>query len=63
MSLSADLVAALPRVEGVLNYLARMPEKPRSYTYDPPPGVVQNNAVYEPHRLPIHDLRSVADRL
>jgi hypothetical protein len=63
MSLSADLVAALPRVEGVLNYLAPMPEKPRSYTYEPPPGVAQNNAVYEPRRLPIHDLRSVADRL
>jgi hypothetical protein len=63
MSISPTMLADLPRVEAVLNYLAPMAEKPRNYTYDPPPGVAQTNAVYEPHRLPIHDLRPVADAI
>ena len=63
MSLSPARVSSLPHVDGILNYLAPMAEKPRNYTYDPPPGVPQSNAVYEPHRLPIHDARSVAGRL
>jgi hypothetical protein len=63
MSLSPARVSSLPHVVGILNYLAPMAKKPRNYTYDPPPGVPQSNAVYEPHRLPIYDARSVADRL
>ena len=39
MILSTDMIERLPRVEGLLNYLAPMPEKPMNLTYDPPPGV------------------------
>src|ERR1700761_5150751 len=63
MSLSPAAVSRLPHVVGVLNYLAPMAEKPRNYTYEPPPGVAQSNAVYEPHELPIFDARSVAAHL
>ncbi len=63
MSLSAAAVSRLPHVVGVLNYLAPMAEKPRNYTYEPPPGVAQTNTVYEPHALPIFDARSVAGHL
>jgi len=63
MSLSAAAVRHLPHVLGVLNYLAPMAERPRNYTYEPPPGVAQTNAVYEPHALPIFDARSVAGHL
>ncbi|GGE98999.1 methyltransferase [Aliidongia dinghuensis] len=63
MSLSAAQIESLPRVEAVLNYLAAMTEKPRNYTYEPPPGIPQNNAVYEPHRLAISNARPFADRL
>jgi hypothetical protein len=39
MPLSPDLIDRLPHVEGILNYLAPMPEQPMNLTYDPPPGV------------------------
>jgi hypothetical protein len=53
-------VDALPHVEGELHYLARMAERPRTYTYDPPEGVPRSNSTYEARRLPIHDARSLA---
>ena len=33
------MIERLPHVEGVLNYLAPMAEKPMNLAYDPPPGV------------------------
>jgi len=63
MSVSPALVSSLPAILVDLNYLVPMAEKPRNYTYDPPPGVAQSNARYAPHRLPIYDARPVADQL
>jgi hypothetical protein len=49
----------LPFVQGELNYLARMTERPRNYTYDPPPGVPRSNVVHETHVVPVYDLRAI----
>ena len=56
-------VERLPHVDAVLNYIAPTPEKPRSYTFDPPPGVERISAKYENHTLRIHDLRPAAAAL
>jgi hypothetical protein len=58
-ALSARTVA-LPHVNAVLNYLAPMTERPRNYTYDPPPGVARSNSVAETHVVPIISARPVA---
>jgi hypothetical protein len=63
MSLSPAIVASLPYVDAALNYLAPMTEKPRNYTFEPPPGVPQSNAVFESRRLPVFNLRPVADQV
>lgn len=60
MTLHPDVIDRLPHVDGALTYLARMTEKPHTYTYDPPPGVPRSNIVTEAHVLPIHDLRPLA---
>jgi len=60
MSLSASDIEQLPYVEAVLNYIVPTIEKPRSYTYDPPPNVPRISASYEAHRVPIRDLRPAA---
>jgi len=54
---------ALPFVTGALNYLAPMAERPHTLTYEPPAGVARTNIVNETHRVPIYDLRPVADTL
>jgi hypothetical protein len=38
MSLDPQLIRSLPRVEGVLSYLAPIVEKPYNLAYDPAPG-------------------------
>ncbi len=63
MSLNSDVLSRLPHVEGVFNYLTPMAEKPRNFTYDPPPGVAQTNAAYEPHSMHVYDARPVAYEL
>src|SRR5258707_14206952 len=63
MTLSRDVIERLPHVEGVLNYLAPMAEKPMNLAYDPPPGVPRSNGVPEPHVMAIHDARAVMGRL
>src|ERR1700724_3762005 len=63
MSLSSDVIERLPRVEGLLNYLAPMAEKPMNLTYDPPPGARRPTGIPEPHVMRIHDARPVAGRL
>jgi hypothetical protein len=40
-----DAVSSLPQVTGEIVYLARTPEKPHIYTYDPPEGVPKTNIV------------------
>ncbi len=51
-----------PKVEAELNYLAPSPERPRSYTFEPPPGTPQTNVAAEPHLVPIYDARPHARR-
>jgi hypothetical protein len=50
----------LPHVEAELNYLAATTERPRNYTYDPPPGEPRNSAARDPQRVPVHDVRPIA---
>src|SRR5215510_13515427 len=63
MSLSSDVIERLPSVEGLLNYLSPMAEKPMNLAYDPPPGMPRSTGVQEPHVMRIHDARPVAGRL
>jgi hypothetical protein len=63
MALSNDVVARLPHVEGILNYMAPMAEKPMNLSYDPPPNVPRSNSTAEPHVMTIHDARPVAGQL
>jgi hypothetical protein len=60
MSLHTNVIEELPLVEAELNYLGPMAERPRNYTFEPPPGVPRRNAPLEPHRIPIRDVRPVA---
>jgi hypothetical protein len=60
MSLNPQTIEQLPHVEGVLNYLAPMAEKPYNLTYEPPPGKPRSNGQPEPHQVPIFDMRPVA---
>ncbi len=60
MSLQASVIANLPYVEADMNYLALMLDRPRNYTFEPPPGVPRSNANHEAHKVAIHDARPVA---
>ena len=63
MSLQSSIIANLASVQADMNYLAPMLERPRNYTFEPPPGVPRSNTVNVSHRVPIHDARPVADRV
>src|SRR5215472_11586707 len=63
MTLSPDVIDGLPHVEGVLNYLAPMAERPINLAYDPSPGVPRSTGEPEPHRVVIYDARPLAGRL
>ena len=63
MALSSDVIERLPHVEGILNYLAPMADKPMNLAYDPPPGVARATGTPEPHRMMIYDARPVAAQL
>jgi hypothetical protein len=63
MSLNPQQIERLPHVEGVLNYLAPMAEKPYNLTYEPAPGEPRSNGQPEPHKVAIHDMRPVAEQL
>jgi hypothetical protein len=52
-----DPVLTLPHVEADLHYLAAMTERPRNYTFDPPPGIPRSNTVHETHKVAIYDAR------
>jgi len=56
-------IDGLPYVEGILNYLAPMAERPMNLAYDPPPGVPRSTGVPEAHRVTIYNVRPVAARL
>ena len=57
--MNTDRFDHLPHVEATLNYLAPMAERPRNYTFDPPPGVARSNSQRESHTVAIHDVRPV----
>jgi hypothetical protein len=61
--MDGDRTASLGSVEAALNYMIPMAEKPRSYTYDPPPGVPVRNSKYEERRLAIRDGRPLLREL
>jgi hypothetical protein len=60
MNANAARIADLPHIEATLNYLAPMADRPRNYTFDPPPGEPRSNATHEAHTVPIHDARVIA---
>ena len=60
MGLQNEKIAALSFVTANLNYLAPAPDRPRTYTFDPPSGEPRSNIVPEPHSLPIHDVRPIS---
>jgi len=60
MPLDQPVAEHLPSVRGELTYLAKMTERPRTYTYDPGPGIPRSNLELETHTMPIHDMRPVA---
>ena len=49
-------------IEAELNYLAPIPDRPRTYTFHPPHGAPQTNVVPEPHRVTIRNARPDADK-
>ncbi|HLJ05687.1 MAG TPA: CmcJ/NvfI family oxidoreductase [Acetobacteraceae bacterium] len=53
----------LPGIDATLNYLTPMVERPRNYTFDPPPGVPWSNTEHEAHLVTIHDVRPVASQV
>ena len=55
--------AKLSYVEGDLNYMARMAERPRYLAYDPEPGEQRSNMTYDTHKMQIHDMRPVQHEL
>ena len=61
MTLETLGIDTLPVVEAELTYLTPMVERPRNYTFDPPPGLPRSNSTPEPHQVRIHDLRPVAE--
>ncbi|HUY19467.1 MAG TPA: CmcJ/NvfI family oxidoreductase [Candidatus Binataceae bacterium] len=58
-----DRTGSLPSIEGSLNYLGAMDERPVTYAYPPPPGTPENNLRSEAHRMPISDGRPIANKL
>ena len=56
-------VEALPYVDAALHYLVPMNERPRVYTYDPPPGVPRSSGEHAPHIVPVRSLRPIAAHL
>jgi hypothetical protein len=62
MSAHADLLELpahnLPHIQAELNYLGRMTDRPRNYTFDPPPGEKRSNIVSDARLVPIYDVRA-----
>ncbi len=50
-------------IDAPLHFLRPMKERPRSYQYDPPPGVPVRNGQYDPHVVTINDARLLAPAL
>jgi hypothetical protein len=55
--------AKLPHVEGELNYMAPMAERPSYLAYEPEAGEQRSNMTYEPHMMSIYDMRPIQHEL
>ncbi|MDO9712884.1 CmcJ/NvfI family oxidoreductase [Paracraurococcus lichenis] len=60
MSITLERPATLPDVVAELNYLAPTAGRPRTYTFEPPPGEPRSTVRPEPHRVTIHNARRIA---
>lgn len=56
-------VTDLPYVDGELNYMAPMAQRPRYLAYDPEPGEARSNMTADPHVVPIRDMRPIQSEL
>jgi len=50
-------------VQARLNYLAAMPDRPFSYTFEPPDGRPRQNTSHEAHEVSIHNARPLGDQV
>ena len=63
MDMQPGAAGNLPAVDGVLNFLRPMRDKPREYAYEPPAGVPRSNVAIDPHTVRISDMRPIAAAL
>jgi hypothetical protein len=63
MGLQNQKIEALSFVTAELNYLTPTKDRPRTFTFQPPPGEPQSTVVPEPHAVPIYDARSIVDSI
>jgi hypothetical protein len=56
-------IAELPYVEGELNYLKPMADRPRYYAYETEAGEVRSNMSVDPHIVHIHNMRPIFGEL
>jgi hypothetical protein len=63
MDVQLETAEPLPSVEGVLNFMQPMRNKPREYAYEPPAGVPRSNVTIDPHAVRIRDMRPIAASL
>lgn len=54
---ATGVLEGLPHVDAPLTYMAPMTERPRNFTYDPPPGVPRSNSVADIHVMPVFSVR------
>ena len=59
MGLQSTTIEAAASVRAELNYLAPTGQRPRTYAYEPPPGVPRSTAVNDPHAVEITDARPI----
>jgi len=63
MNQAISRIDTLPAVEAEIHYLARMAERPRNYTYEPPAGIPRSNIQPETHIVPIRDVRPILSKV
>jgi hypothetical protein len=54
---ATGVLEGLPHVDAPLTYMAPMTERPRNFTYDPPPGAPRSNSVADIHVMPVFSVR------
>src|ERR1700730_16602961 len=54
-----NVMQSMQAVEAKLLYVAPTSAKPRTYTYDPPPGIPRTSTVDELHTVAIRDVRPI----